>query len=560
MVWKTGKFGVNNGRTVRSTRTPCRRSEGLLIQTTAFSEGSRDQGELETITFSLGKQNRWLLPEVIKESSIEIEKDEVVLVESYTNHKHDRLDCFSVYNSKNKITRKSKGKFARANDLLSDTEEMKTRYEVSYPHPSGSWQNEKQCRRQTKHFGARKKNSFASWNFDMEFGEVNGPDLSFREIDEDFDENVYSSNSDRSVTLDLRLLLKNSTQKKTKCSAKTKTSWQIKETKESKEVPLRKGECIYIESGNDMYNAHHERLAQILYDSDFDGEEDWTGGSLWYSRGRGGQSGGRGRGAWRGRGSGRGGARGGARGRGGVHHSITNETLPSADPETSEPSTKFLEFPVEDSCEQFTFVNLSHTETNPTLLKERWGEKHKEAASLPRAFILNVTPDTCQCSGGEMFVLFKLTGNCMKHDARKVTARVSTVVICNEEGMHESVLAEFISKVKARSAEADICSLEEVVNIANSCFYLNTDNKADEFKPKQPKLSLDVFTRLFGWNSKALSLKRAQQEVKTYLTDKDKIQPENTFTVVPTVTAGHAEQECGICFMEFQYGGKQHVC
>jgi len=192
------------------------------------------------------------------------------------------------------------------------------------------------------------------------------------------------------------------------------------------------------------------------------------------------------------------------------------------------------------------------------LLKEGWGEKYTEAASIPRAFILNVTPDTCQCSGGEMFVLFKL--DCMKHNTRKVKARVSTVVICNEEGMHESVLAEFISKIKAISAEADICSPEEVVNIANSCFYLNTDNRADESKPKQPKLSLDVFTKLFGWNSKALSLKRAQQEVKAYLTDKDKAQPENAHTVVPTVTADQAQQECGICFMEFQYDGKQCVC
>jgi len=340
MVWKTGKFGVNNGRTVRSTRTPGKRSEGLLIQTTASSEDSRDQGELETITFSLGKQNRWLLPEVIKENSIEVEKDDFVLVESYTNHKHARKDCFSVYNSKSRTTRKSKGKFARANDLLSGIEEMKTRYEVSYPHPSGSWQNEKQRKRQTKHLSARKKDSFANWNFDMEFEEVNEADLSCHEIDETFNENLYSSDSDRSVTLDLRLLLKNSTQKKKNCSAKTKTSWQIKVAEENKGLPPRKGECIYIESGNDMYNAHHELLAQMLYDSEFDGEEDWAGGSLWYSQGRGGQSGGRGRGAWRGSGRGR----GGARGRVGVHHYMPNETVPSADSETSEPSTKILEY------------------------------------------------------------------------------------------------------------------------------------------------------------------------------------------------------------------------
>ena len=550
MVWKTCKFGVNNGRTVRSARTPGKRSEGLLIQTTAFSEGSRDRGELKTITFSLGKQNRWLLPEVIKENSIEVEKDEVVLVDQ-------RPGCFSVYNSKSITTRKFKGKSVQANDLLSGTEEMKTRYEISYPHPSGSWQNEKQWRRQTKHLGARKKNSFpnVNWSFEMEIEEVDEPFLSCQEIDEDFSEQFSSSNGGSSVTLDLGLLLKKFTQKKQKCSAKTKTSQQMKEAEKIKELPLRKGECIYIESCDEMYDAHHELLAQIQetsHDYDFYEADDWTGGDWdWSLPARGGQRGrrGRGRGGWRGRGRGR--------GRGGVHNYIPNQTLPSADSETSEPSTKFTELSVEDSYEQFASVDLIRTETSPTFLKEQWGEKYKEAASLPRAFILNVTPDNCQCNGGEIFVLFKV--DCMAHDTRKVKARVSTVVVCNDEGMRESVLAEFISKIKARSTEVDNCSLEEVVNIAKCCFYLNTDNKANESKPNQPKLSLDVFTKLFGWNFEALSLKRAQQEVKTYLTDRDKNQPENAQMVVPTSTADHGQQECTICFMEFQPDGKQHV-
>lgn len=548
MVWKTGKFGVNNGRTVRSKRTPRKRSEGLLIQTTAFSEGSRDQGEeVKTIAFSLGKQNRWLLPEVIKENFSEVEKDEVLLVERYTSDKHDRPDCFSVYNSKSGTTRKSRGKFARANDLLSDIEEMKTRYEVSYPHQSGSWQNEKQCRRQTKHLGARRKNPFANWNFEMELEEVKEPDLSCHEIDEDFSEQFYTSNSDRSETLDLGLLLKNSTQKKQKCSAKTRIFWRTEEAAKSKKPTLSKGECIFIESGDDMFNAHHELLAQIQEASHnfgfYDEQEecirrDGNDLQFWYSRGRG-----RGRGGLRGRGQ----------GRGGVQHYIPNQTLPTAASETSKLSTKFTELS-EDSYEQFASVYLTHTETNPTLLKERWGRKYKEAGSLPRAFILNTTPDTCHCSEGEICVLFQL--DCMRHDTRKVKAHVSTVVICNEEGIHESVLAEFISKMKAMSSEAGICNLEEVVNIANSCFYLNTGNNADKSKPSQPKLSLDVFSKLFGWSSKALSLKRAQQEVKIYLTDREKSQSENDHTVVSTLRVDHPQRECGICFMEFQYDGK----
>lgn len=554
MVWKTGKFGVNNGRTIRSTRlgrVRGKRSEGLLVQTTAFSGGNRDEGELEVITFSLGKQNRWLLPEVIKENSVEeFDKEEVVLVERYTNEgKVDRPDCFSVYNSKNSTTRKSKRKFARAKDLLCATEEMKTQYEVTYPFPLGSWQNEKQRRRQTSHLGSRKRTSFVNWNIEDDFGEDSEPDPYCHDIEEDFNERSYFSNIDRSVTLDLGLLLKNSSQKKKKRSEKIKT-----ESAESNELTFSKGDCIYVESSDDMYNAHQELLAQIQetssdymygsYDS-----QDWRGDDFWHPRGRGGLRRGRGRG--RGRRRGRGGVQStqpftGSNRSGAEHHTPKhNELLPS------DLSPKSLELS-EDSCEQCVSLVLNHRETSPALLKERWGEMYKEAASVPRAFILNATPETTQCSG-EIFVLFRL--DCVMQDANNVKAQVSTVVVCNEEGMHESVLVEFISKIKTSSAEGDVLSLEEVVNIAKSCFCPYTDNKADLSEPRQPKLSLDVFAELFRWNSKALSLKRAQQEVRKSLAKKEKGPSENAHVVV---TADDCQHECGICFMELQYDGKLH--
>lgn len=72
----------------------------------------------------------------------------------------------------------------------------------------------------------------------------------------------------------------------------------------------------------------------------------------------------------------------------------------------------------------------------------------------------------------------------MIYDIRKVKVRVSIVVVCNEDGMYELVFVEFIFKIKVRSMEVDICSLEEVVNIVKCCFYLNIDNKVNEFKLK----------------------------------------------------------------------------
>ena len=91
MVQKTGKFGITNGRTVRcrsGRRSHARRTEGLLIQTTVGNSSIEGkQNEEESVIYSLGKQSRWLLPEVIKTNSVEFDEQEsekVILIERFT--------------------------------------------------------------------------------------------------------------------------------------------------------------------------------------------------------------------------------------------------------------------------------------------------------------------------------------------------------------------------------------------------------------------------------------------------------------------------------------------
>lgn len=234
MVWKSGKFGVNNGRTVRS-RAHGKRSEGLLIHTRAPREGGKD--EAEVITYSLGKQNRWLLPEVIKTTdSVEFDKDDVVLVERFTSGGTDRPNCFSVYSSKDSTTRKSKRGLARTTDLLIDIEETETRFEVSYPHPLGSWRNEKQRKSQASRLGTRKKNSLVDWSIEEDFEEVVEPDLSFHYVEEDLNDLCHSSNIDRSITVDFESLVKPSSRKKISRTEELKTSQQMKKADETTEL------------------------------------------------------------------------------------------------------------------------------------------------------------------------------------------------------------------------------------------------------------------------------------------------------------------------------------
>ena len=133
MEGRNGKCGARTGRTVRSrfAQTRGKRFEGLLMHSVvgnSSTEGNQDEGE--PVGYSLGKQNRWLLPELIKTNSSEFE-GEVVLVERYTRESAKtfrRPDSFSVFNSKNSsskddTTRKPKRKLAKAKDCARDREE-----------------------------------------------------------------------------------------------------------------------------------------------------------------------------------------------------------------------------------------------------------------------------------------------------------------------------------------------------------------------------------------------------------------------------------------------------
>ena len=553
MVLKTGKFGVNNGRTVRirsrSGRPHAKRSEGLLIQTTvsnSFREGKEDEGE--SITYSLGKQNRWLLPEIIKTNSVEFEKEqpgEVILVERFTNEgnaKSHRPDCFSVFNSTNSTTRKSKRRLARAKDLLSDTESMKTRYEVAYPHPAGSWQNEREwsTKRQAAHLGSRKKNTFVNWTIEEDFyNEISDPDSFYQFEEDDFNDQSYSSDMERSLTFDLGLFIKDFSQKKKKSLNNKSLPLRMKDTEGCKETKLRKGEVIYIESGDEMHDAHQEFLAQI-HETGI--SQDPYNGHLWSGQ--------------RGRGHGRGRGRGG-RGRGRVgyranryeaHH---QETLPHAD--LSAESVEPLSAPFEPSSSdnEWVCLILDNQETTPVALAEKWGEKYKEAACFPRTFILNVTPQTSQFNGAELFVLCRPVEDCLEPDKSKVKASVGTLVISSDETAHELVLAEFASWIQMKSAKEEISSLEDVVNIAKNCFQLNVTDKLDCSEPRKFRLSLEVFTELFGWKSEAFSLKMARQEAKQFLKKKMTHDlSENSPALATMATADHQLQtECGICFL-----------
>ena len=566
MVQKTGKFGVTNGRTVRcrsGRRSHARRTEGLLIQTTVGNSSIEGkQNEEESVIYSLGKQSRWLLPEVIKTNSVEFDEQEsekVILIERFTteeNKKNRRPDCFSVFNSTNGTTRESKRKLARVKDLLSETEPTNMRYEVAYPHPVRSWHIEREwnTRRKSANLGTRKKNSFVNRTITEDLDDINGPDPYYQVDEYDFSDftecQSYPRDVNRSLTFDLGSFISSSSPKPKKSPKKKSLPLQMKDTKGKKEPEFQKGQVIFIESDDEMFDAHQEFLAQIEESSSARIQQDLYGG---HRRGRGT----RGRGGWRpgpGRGRGRG------RGRGGYHPYSTyaEETLPLPNMPVV-PEEPFTAPPELDECDdKWVFLMLSHQEITGAFLEEKWGEKYKEAACFPRTFSLNATPQSSQFNGEELFVLFRLVEDCLRHDTSKVKASVSAVVICNNENAQELVLTEFISLMQKKSTKQEIWSLEDVVNIATNCFQSNIAKGTEFTEPRKPRLSLEIFTELFGWTSETFSLNAAQQEAKKYLKEKvNHTLPENSPTAETMATSNNQQwSECGICYRQLYCEGK----
>ena len=113
---------------------------------------------------------------------------------------------------------------------------------------------------------------------------------------------------------------------------------------------------------------------------------------------------------------------------------------------------------------------------------------------------------------------------------------------------------DFISQISIKSANQDIWSLEDIANVAALCFHQavakSTNSRVDWSEPRQPRLSMDVFTNLFGWKSKTYSSQGAKQEIKAFVT----VVEAAAAAVVSDSDVQH--QECGICFKDMRDKGE----
>lgn len=226
-----------------------------------------------------------------------------------------------------------------------------------------------------------------------------------------------------------------------------------------------------------------------------------------------------------------------------------NKSMPQGD------TCSFQAKPVNPAagCEGIV-ITLRRRETMPAALEQQWFNKYKEGTSHPRAFVLNVTPVTSHSNGREVFIVFRVFEDHADYSSGNVKSLVS-LVTCNDENNAESILADFVSQVKLRSTDEKIWTLEDITNVAiciQEELLSHSHGKVDTKEPRKPRLSLDVFTHLFGWKSKTFSSQAAQQQIK-------ELHPAVTrmTTLEADVTSGDKEGmlECEICFLEMEGKG-----
>ena len=545
MVWKSGKSGIHTGRTVRSRfahKTRSRR-EGLLIH----SSSDENHEKTELVTYSLGKQNRWLLPEVIKANSVEIE-NEVVLIERFSSEgskNNGRADCFSVYSPKSSTTHRPKRRFSHAKNLLRHGEHMKSRYEVAYPYPAGSWPAGRELSRQKvgTHLGHRKKNANVRFMLEEESdGNTEEIENLNSDSEHDFpDQWGFYKVSGRPSTFDLIDWMTAHGTRKLPESRNINTPTESRKRVENcEEQGLDKGKCIYVGTDDEMYDIHLELLVEIKETSRALIATEQDNGHPVRNKVR------RRARRWRWR-------------RKRWSRRFQNRGSGDNCEGPSSMQIGVFEPVVEDHTKSFS-IALRNQDIRREALEQRWGKLYREGCSLPRIFALDVTPLISHHSNAteESLVLFRLVENQPGFSSNQVKAFVS-IVMCHDRTISETMWPKLVSQMKANTVEQEMWSLEDVMDIMLACFCSNDaglrNGKVDYSEPRKPKQSLSILNEVLGWNSKTFSAKGARKDVKKLL-EKGMSNQLDSSSCSSVDLQFEQHMDCGICFEDLQVVGK----
>lgn len=535
MEGKRGKLG-RKGRTFRSQFSQIKggRVEGLLIHSSGVSSlQDEDQSVEEVITYSLGKHNRWLLPEVIKTGCVSSGNDEeLVLVERYANASHrkpTRADCISVFNSKNGTLRKPRRKLAHTKDLLRDDEKIKSRFEVTYPNLSGSWSI--RPKKPFRHHGKRKKNNYNYSSTSDCLLEDYDDEVVETDFDSEFEED-FGEQLDRSSSLGLDMLMRNSSSVPQTHYGKEMSSLN-KNWRDKQIEPEQTKRHFLVNDGTEMHQRHLEYLEEIK-----------AGSSLLDSREEQIQSNKNIRNPEVGKKRRR-------RARNPALSSVAGSKVANESVLQLKTCSDPVECPNPDIDDGIVLMMRKH-EIIPETLAQQWHHMYKEGSSYPRTFSLNLTSLIPLSTGDEVFVAFRVLGDHERCHSGEIKAVLNMAVYRDGMDDYNKTVSDLISQISMMQSDQKIWTIQEITDLAISFHLELAKNKTVKVhckEPRKPRLSLDVFQDLCGWTSKAFSSHTAKYQVKKCLSEVTG-HPEMSTAAIPLDSNFVMMEFCGICFQE----------
>ncbi|KXJ17464.1 uncharacterized protein LOC110233931 [Exaiptasia diaphana] len=505
MTWKGGKH--RTGRTIRSSFP--RRKEGILV---LKKERKSDHDEAEKVLYSLGKHNRWMMPEMVKESSGfrgDFGDEDFVLVDRRTKKKID----LSIYESS---SGNILGSYSKLSNIELQASEADVVFEVSSPDHKGVWPFEGRLKyqdssRKKKHT-PKHRHTYMTKDWDEEDSFV---------YDEEFDAECDNSLMDHSLYLSDYMPEIPYKNKKSPSNAKRVR----KRTSNNNKEPLFPQNKVIIVDDEES-TKEHKRIHALTRKRDIMLERilldvhdcKWCWGTCWDNKNR--------------------------RKRRQKYMrkklSLIGEEVDDNAEHQEQQDSKEL------SAYEFCEIRIVDNDVQVQELTRVWGEHYNEGGSFPRKFAIdisdsNLTP--CKTSPESIHILFELKDNKdipPNHKCASIKLLIDTEL--SEYKIPRETSQLIIKDFKlAMSTSSDVLSVEDVVNRARICIEKHLSMK-ETISSSKKSTSLDQFEGHFGWKGEVYMGKEAIAEVKKDLDNK----PERNCDL--STSYNHATAaECGIC-------------
>lgn len=573
MAGKTGKHGHHTGRTVRSPFARTARREGILVkkvrQTSENSGETPTQGLVETISYSLGKQNRWLMPEMIKSTAnpheVVGEESDFLLVEQRGTQNVRRGRCISVFDSSTRKIKKPRRRYGEAQSLKSESSQADLEFEVLYPVAKGSWPHNSEVKFSEKCRGKRKgssKNRRGKWSESLWSGMAEEDGYFSDENEEDYDDDVdnfddgddndgdggmyFEESQDHSLYASLgEYVFVNQTQQPS-CVQRPSTDKAVR----GQSKCSFKNNIIVIDN-KELVDEHERLLSKsramnsFILNSLKSKEKNLKNTSRKKPKHR--------------------------RNRALKQYMVVEEEEYRSDMTSEDPSIESNSANKQSSDftpENYPFceVNLQEAEILAPELRKTWGNNYREGGCHPRKFAIDLTGLVKSSSKyidlAVMAVLFELK----KSEVKTSDICRASVKLLLHDGLSELntsqetaelIKEEFLDLLSDNGAK--VCSVGEIINAGVKSiekYEIHQDQKPLKISQKKlPFYTSDVFAEVLGYQGRSCTEREVLIQAKKEVMKKDENDPEGSSVSSSCIP----EAECGICFEDLNNEGIENL-